>query len=347
MTGKRAAGNRRRVPFWHCRHFAKSLGAPLQAGCDTVDVSVIIPAFNRLWSLPAAIASVSRSPDTEIIVVDDGSTDGTWDWLAAQSGLVAVRQDNAGKPNAVNRAVGLARGRFVRFLDSDDLLATDAASAQLRFALARDPAVCVAGYLARYEPDGAEVAHPWVDCGDFLAQQLGECDSSHYSAFLFRRDAIAEVAHRPDFALRDDRMFMLEVALTMPDVAIWPELTLIHRHHARARIQFQGGSTAVVTNWQERRMFERVIALMRTRGLFTERRGAAMATNLWELAQRTGAYSGREAREVLGLLHALAPDFVPRGGRNELYRRLGFPLAQAGVNLARALRNLGRRVHAG
>ena len=312
-----------------------------------MNVSIIIPAFNRLWSLPETLASIARDPGVEIIVVDDGSTDGTWEWLSAQPGIVAIRQDNWGKPAAVNRAFDIARGQFVRFLDADDLLCTDSATAQLEFAIERTPDICVAGYIARYEPHGREIDHPWLDCGDFLSQQLGECDSSHYSAFLFRRAAIAGIRHRPEFAFRDDRMFILECALDMPDVAIWPEATLVHRHHQQPRIQFQGGSTAVVTNWQERRMFEKVVALLHARNLFTARRGAALGNNLWELAQRVAAYDLREAREILKWQRALAPDFqIPATGRDRLYRMLGFPAAQAFVNVARGMRNIGRWLHA-
>ena len=312
-----------------------------------MDVSIIIPTYNRLWSLPDTLASIPRAPGTEIIVVDDGSTDGTWDWLSTQPGIVSIRQDNWGKPTAVNCGFAAARGRFVRFLDSDDLLRPDAAAAQLTFALQRNPGICVAGYIARYEPDGTEVDHPWVDCDDFLSQQLGECDSSHYSAYLFRRDAAATIRHRPEFAFRDDRMFILECALDEPDVAIWSEPTLIHRHHREPRIQFQGGSTAVVTNWQERRMFAKIVQMMQTRGLFNARRGAAMANNLWELAQRVAAYNMREGREILAMQRELAPDFaIPATGRNRLYRAFGFGMAQRSVNMARGVRNLGRRFDA-
>lgn len=60
-----------------------------------IDISIIIPTYNRLWSLPRAIESCREaSCSVEIIVIDDGSTDGTWQWLQQQDGLISLKQNN-------------------------------------------------------------------------------------------------------------------------------------------------------------------------------------------------------------------------------------------------------------
>lgn len=308
-----------------------------------MDLSIVIPTYNRLWSLPESIASIPRGAGIETIVVDDGSTDGTWEWLSAQADVIAIRQDNWGKPAAVNAGFARATGTHVRFLDSDDQLVTAAAGGQLAFALTAEPDVCVAGYQAVYEPSGRQVLHGWDDCGDFLAQQLGERDSSHYSAYLFRREFLATIRHRPEFAFRDDRMFVLECALAQPSVAVWDAPTLRHRHHDRGRIQFAGGSTAIVTNWQELRMWTKVHTVMESSGLLTDRRARAMSRNLWELALRVGATNPREGRAIVAWLAALNPDFeIPDGKTNRLYRAAGHRAAQSIVNSARTIRNASR-----
>lgn len=310
-----------------------------------MDVSIIIPAYNRLWSLPEAIASCPQGEKVEIIVVDDGSTDGTWDWLQRQPGITAIRQSNAGKPAAVNAGFAVASGAYVRFMDSDDLLITGAAREQLAFALAEKPDICVAGYLATYAETGAVISHPWHDAGDFIAQQLGECDSSHYSAYLFRRGFIENIHHRSEFAFRDDRMFVLECALAHPSVAAWPQPTLEHRHHARSRIQFQRGSVAIVTDWQELRMFRQITTRLNEAGELSDRRKAAVANNLWPLALRIAGYNRAEGRLVLEWLWSLQPSFaIPRHGINKAYRLLGIPVAQTLVNGARTMRNLVRTI---
>ena len=86
--------------------------------------SVVIPTHNRLSLLQRTLASVRRQShaDYEIIVVDDGSTDATREWLASNSGsLRVVQESNRGPGAARNVGAREARGEYIAFLDSDDL----------------------------------------------------------------------------------------------------------------------------------------------------------------------------------------------------------------------------------
>ena len=87
------------------------------------DISIIIPSKNRLWALPKAVASCRSSClQMQIIVIDDGSTDGTVEWLRTEPGITVVNGEGWGKPWGVNTALALAAGKYLRYLDSDDWL---------------------------------------------------------------------------------------------------------------------------------------------------------------------------------------------------------------------------------
>jgi glycosyltransferase involved in cell wall biosynthesis len=104
-------------------------------------VSVVIPTFNRAAFLREALESVSRQtyPNFEVIVVDDGSTDGTREVVAASAARpVYVYQENQGRGAARNAGVGRAQGELIAFLDSDDLWHPDRLARHVEF-LARHP----------------------------------------------------------------------------------------------------------------------------------------------------------------------------------------------------------------
>lgn len=88
------------------------------------EFSVIIPTFNRLAYLKDCLASVKTQscPPAEIIVVDDGSSDGSVEWLrVAHPDVRLIEQENAGPGAARNRGAAEARGEYLAFLDSDDV----------------------------------------------------------------------------------------------------------------------------------------------------------------------------------------------------------------------------------
>ena len=96
-------------------------------------VSVITPCYNASATLADTIASVAGQtyPAIEHIVVDDGSTDGSWQVIEAhRDRVVGVRLGgNRGGAHARNRGAEIARGEYLAFLDADDLLGSEAIAA--------------------------------------------------------------------------------------------------------------------------------------------------------------------------------------------------------------------------
>lgn len=99
-------------------------------------VSVIIPAYNAALYIVDALESVfaQTHSDFEVIAIDDGSTDETWQILKRYADRICcLRQVNGGPARARNAALRLASGTFVAFLDADDLWVPEKLSMQAGF----------------------------------------------------------------------------------------------------------------------------------------------------------------------------------------------------------------------
>lgn len=96
----------------------------LAPNIDVLLFSVIVPTFNRVGLLENALRSilVQRCTQFEIIVVDDGSTDGTGQFLQSLGNRInVVTQSNRGPGSARNLGARYAKGKYLAFLDSDDV----------------------------------------------------------------------------------------------------------------------------------------------------------------------------------------------------------------------------------
>lgn len=129
-------------------------------------VSVIIPVYNRDRYLAEAIESVlyQSYPAIELIVVDDGSSDRSAE-VAQRYPLTYVYQSNQGISAARNAGVALAKGKFIAFLDSDDIWVMNKLSKQIEF-FAADPDLEAAfGHAQQfYSPELDESLRQQIKC---------------------------------------------------------------------------------------------------------------------------------------------------------------------------------------
>ena len=138
-------------------------------------ISVVIPCYNQGHYVADAVRSaVSRAYRTEVIVVDDGSTDDTPAAVAGCARARYVRQPNRGLAAARNRGLELAAGDYVVFLDADDQLLPGGLEAGVR-ALASHPNCAMAyGRCVMMGPDGIVWPTP----------QQRRIVSGHHAVFL-------------------------------------------------------------------------------------------------------------------------------------------------------------------
>jgi len=120
-------------------------------------VSVIIPTYNRRDYVQEAVRSVLAQTyqDFELIVVDDGSTDGTGEALEQFGPRIRyVYQQNQGETAATNRGIRMAVGQFVAILHSDDLWVPYKLERQVAYLDAHPDVALVCSSVLTIDPDG-------------------------------------------------------------------------------------------------------------------------------------------------------------------------------------------------
>lgn len=188
-------------------------------------LSVVIPAFNAARFIAAAIDSVidQHYPGTyEIIVVNDGSTDGTGEIVEAYGGPVRhIRQSNQGPATARNTGVIAARHPLVLLLDADDIALPGRLERQAAFMEARPEIdICFGNWIVEGENDDylarygiAAPAHTFVEVVDPLPRLLARGSFVPTSTVAIRRTAYLESGMQPKGAFyAEDYALWCEVA---------------------------------------------------------------------------------------------------------------------------------------
>jgi len=285
----------------------------------------------------------------QVVVVDDASTDGTWEWLQAQPGVVAVRGPGMGQAWAMNEGLPHVQGDYVRYVDSDDYLIPAEADAQFDLALATQADFIAAGSRDEEADGHLRAIVPWVPTDDLIARFLGEGAIPHYSAFLYRREHVAGIFFRTptpanDYPVLMDRGYMLETAMRHPLVAVHPGIVGVQIHHQRARLMEKQGIRRTATWLQMSLLFRRVVEQLRARGeLTTRRKRAAFHSTLWPMAHRMAEHYLEDACELAEYLERIGPEIPPPwpGVLNDMIRTLGFRRTERICRLRRYLK-LGR-----
>lgn len=162
-------------------------------------VSVVIPAYNAAAFIQGTLASVtaSRGVTFEIIVVDDGSTDGTAGVVSQCAAARVGTGPRAGVSAARNRGVALARAAYIAFLDHDDLFEPDKLARQADLLDSR-PEMALVFTQARSQGGGPEEILPRIaDPEAFLARAHEELVHWNYipmSSVMARRECLLTTA---------------------------------------------------------------------------------------------------------------------------------------------------------
>jgi glycosyltransferase involved in cell wall biosynthesis len=193
-------------------------------------VSVVVPVFNAERYIVECLQSILDQdyPALQVIVVDDGSTDGTAALVQQRFGnrITYRRQPNSGSAVARNLGVELAEGAFIAFNDSDDLWAPHRLRQQVRFLQGQDRYHAVCG---RFEKVGPEFTLADANARRYTEEvtvdegwsgwaylKLLESSIYHVDCLLVRSEVMKKIRFNPDYRRGQDFDFFLQLSHATP-----------------------------------------------------------------------------------------------------------------------------------
>lgn len=224
-------------------------------------ISIIIPTYNRRHLIGQTLDSILRQtlPPYEIIVVDDGSTDGTPEWLAQIYGsqVKVVRNLGKGPGAARNMGFSLSTGDYIKFFDSDDWMSPNSLEVQLKALQETGKSFVTSPY--RY---GCEAHGEWLAADGCLINHHGFPQHKPLTywmvwglficipTMLFRRSFLDKVGPWPEeMVTSEDWAYLWRMAMLEPFPAHAPGCFFYYRLH---EAQSTGANLNVLTRDREK-----------------------------------------------------------------------------------------------
>ncbi len=309
---------------------------------NTIDVSIIIPTFNRSRMLLSAIDSCRYHPglNLEIIIIDDGSTDDTKEKLAAffqtdellkgcsavfmdsdypasNIKLLYVFKENGGSSDARNMGLDVATGRYIKFLDSDDRLIRGVLSKEVRFAEKTAADVVVTGWkvikvdIKTEKPIGHEVdiPAPSMDNGiDDMLKGAAPCAS----AALYKSSSIVDLRWDVDTVVEkaNDWMWAWTVCLSGANFHRLNILSSIYIQYEGERVTTTGDPFIRSTLCRQQ-ILKNVETSLYSSGRLNEVRKKALAQYYYKDSRVVCEMDRNNWKNLSNRIVLLNPDFHP------------------------------------
>lgn len=190
--------------------------------CRAPAVSVVVPCYNAAETLAATLQSATRQTftDIEIIVVDDGSTDGSpaivTELAKSDPRLKLLSQANGGVSAARNAGIGAANARLIALLDADDAWAPDHLATHVQ-RMAHEPRLGVSFSPARFVDTSGRI----VGCSQPKLRNINPADllisnpTTTCSTLVIRRDVFRDVGlFRTAMRHNEDQEWLFRVTLS-------------------------------------------------------------------------------------------------------------------------------------
>lgn len=181
-------------------------------------VSICIPTYNRKGYLKETLGSVFAQTykDYEVVVVDDGSTDGTGEMIKSAGYDVRYYwHENQGEAATCNKLIELAKGQYISFIHSDDLLTPDAIEQMVNIMNAESEDVIVYGNYIRIDEHGNICGHSKRKLyNGYIVRHLFDDVIVHPNGSMFPKRVLEEIGGF-DTSLKASYDYKLELQLSL------------------------------------------------------------------------------------------------------------------------------------
>ena len=279
-------------------------------------VSILIPCYNaERWIAQAIESALTQTwTEKEVIVVDDGSTDGSLEIIKHYADCIRWETGpNRGGNVTRNRLLELARGEWIQYLDADDYLLPDKISKQMAFLSAHPITEIVFGpwIMEHWSERGSlrvlleihEPRDPWILLPLWFLPQTG--------GPLWRRDALIEVGSwKPDQPCCQEYDLYLRLLMAGKSFAYCPEAGAIYR---------QWGDHTVCkrdkpeTLRQRLDITQRAADFLQSHRELTPQRLRAISQGRFEAARQAWQFDREFAAKIIAGIRVSQPEFVPAG----------------------------------
>ena len=218
-----------------------------------VDISVIVPCFNAERYLRVCLESLKaqKTPEIEMIFIDDGSSDATGAILDAfartEPRAQVVHILNSGVSAARNRGLSMAKGRYIAFVDADDALEEDSFARLYQAAVRSGAQITSANHILFDEALGQRVPveiEPVVQQPSEIVREIIHMHRIYNNIWnkLYVRDLFdGNMTLDEGVRIGEDALLNLRLYLRARRVSHLPECTYVYRVHSRSAMASIGG----------------------------------------------------------------------------------------------------------